>query len=727
MLTVMMLAGSYLQAGEPIDLFDGKTLDGWTSYGGKHEYSVRDGLIIGKVVEGEASSYLCTDRQFDDFELTFEVKYLVGGVNSGCQLRSLIRTENGEKNFMKKGSIYGPQVEINLRKNNDSANIYGQGLGTDYLKPKKSVKSFRPTEWNRIRVVAKGPRIQTWINGEAVADIVNEDVYKTNPRGMIGLQIHKMKEGTGPYEIAWKSIRLTELETSAATEESEPKKECSASQAPPSSDVVTEGEPISLFDGKTLGGWVTLNDEPITSGWDVVDGAIHVVIGEERSGHIKTTRRFENFDLEFEWRIAEGGNSGVKYLTKESDSDRGRAYYGCEYQLLDDDKHKNGRTPTKTAGSLYDLYAPDDAQKQLKPIGEFNHSRIILDNGQIEHWLNGKKIVEATIGSEDWQTRISKSKVSSVKDFANGPGVILLQEHLSEAWFKNIRITLLPKKNPLSEPAPDLPPSADTAESKGPVAIEEDAFEEASAAKWQEVFSDPGTGGWKERWFLDGEVGKVKSGPNGMELTAGPEFKNDAHHMVLWTRESFSGDLKIEYDYTRLDDETRCVNILYIQATGSGEGRHVKDISKWNELRRVPAMRMYFDHMHAYHISYAAFPNNEDATSYIRARRYMPEASGLKGTNLEPDYYPRGLFKKGVPHKITVIKKARELFMRIENAEQTYYCRMTNPDLPPILEGRVGLRHMFTRSSRYKNFRISTALPDKQGDRAKSRHEETDI
>ena len=207
------------------------------------------------------------------------------------------------------------------------------------------------------------------------------------------------------------------------------------------------------------------------------------------------------------------------------------------------------------------------------------------------------------------------------------------------------------------------------------------------------------------------KLAQVKTGPSGMELTAGPEFKNDAHHMVLWTRESFAGDLKIEYDYTRLDDETRCVNILYIQATGSGEGPYANDISKWNELRRVPAMRMYYDHMHAYHISYAAFPNNEDATSYIRARRYLPDASGLKGTDLEPDYYPRGLFKKGVPHKITVIKKARELFMRIENAEQTYYCHMTNPDLPPIDEGRVGLRHMFTRSSRYQNFRISTILP----------------
>jgi len=213
-LTVVAIANTHLHAAEPVSLFDGKTLEGWTRYGGKHEYSVRDGMIVGKVVEGEGSSYLCTDRQFGDFELLFEVKYLVGSVNSGCQIRSLIRKEDGEKNFMKKGAIYGPQVEINLRKGNDSGNIYGQGLGTDFLKPKKkNIKSFRPADWNTVRVVAKGPRIQTWINGEAVADVVNEDVYKTNPRGMIGLQIHKVKKGTGPYELAWRNIRIREGDT----------------------------------------------------------------------------------------------------------------------------------------------------------------------------------------------------------------------------------------------------------------------------------------------------------------------------------------------------------------------------------------------------------------------------------------------------------------------------------------------------------------------------------
>ncbi len=234
-----------------------------------------------------------------------------------------------------------------------------------------------------------------------------------------------------------------------------------------------------------------------------------------------------------------------------------------------------------------------------------------------------------------------------------------------------------------------------------------EAYEKANRGNWRETFFDSCTDEWKKQWFLDGEIGKVSSGPEGMALTAGPEFKNDAHHTVLWTKGSFESDVKIEYEYTRLDKATNCVNILYIQATGSGEEPYVKDIAAWSKLRRVPAMRMYFDHMNTYHISYAAFPNDENTTQYIRARRYMPNATGLTGSDLEPDYYPEGLFEPGVPHKITVIKKDREIFMRIRNPDQVYFCHMTNPNLPSVTEGRIGLRHMFTRSSRYKNFRIS--------------------
>jgi hypothetical protein len=236
------------------------------------------------------------------------------------------------------------------------------------------------------------------------------------------------------------------------------------------------------------------------------------------------------------------------------------------------------------------------------------------------------------------------------------------------------------------------------------------AFDAAADGQWQEVFSDSFTGSWSNQWFLDGEIGSIENSTNGMKMIAGPEFRNDAHHMVLWTKENFAGDLKIEYDFTRLDSETRAVCILYIEATGSGKGPYAKDIAEWNELRRVPTMSLYFNHMNLLHVSYAAYPNEgEVREQYIRGRRYMPESGkGLKGTDFLPDYFPKGLFEPGVPHHLTFIKKGGDVFMRVQNGEQDYFCRMSNTNLPPVTEGRLALRQMYTRSSVYKNFRVST-------------------
>ncbi|MDA0346976.1 MAG: DUF1961 family protein [Verrucomicrobia bacterium] len=183
-------------------------------------------------------------------------------------------------------------------------------------------------------------------------------------------------------------------------------------------------------------------------------------------------------------------------------------------------------------------------------------------------------------------------------------------------------------------------------------------------------------------------------------------------HTVLWTKQSFSGDLKIEYEYTRTDEADQFVTILYIQATGSDEEGFPKDISEWADKRSVPAMKTYFNNMNSYHISYAAYGGDavEDDFDYIRARRDMPLLKkGLTNTELDPDVFQRtGLFAPGVPHHITIIKKGNELFMMIKNPDKEYLCHWVNDKHPGITEGRIGLRHMFTRSARYKNFQVST-------------------
>ncbi|MFM8886595.1 MAG: hypothetical protein ACKOKC_09305, partial [Chthoniobacterales bacterium] len=99
------------------------------------------------------------------------------------------------------------------------------------------------------------------------------------------------------------------------------------------------------------------------------------------------------------------------------------------------------------------------------------------------------------------------------------------------------------------------------------------------------------TGDWRDKWFLDGEIGAAETTPAGLRVSGGPRFGQDAHHTVLWTKDSFEGDVKIEYDYTRLDFENRAVNILFIHATGSGTGPYARDITEWNELRKVPTHR----------------------------------------------------------------------------------------------------------------------------------------
>jgi len=236
-------------------------------------------------------------------------------------------------------------------------------------------------------------------------------------------------------------------------------------------------------------------------------------------------------------------------------------------------------------------------------------------------------------------------------------------------------------------------------------------FAELNTQDWQEVFFDSGAVDWREHWSLDGLKAEVTNGVEGMNFRAGPVPREHASHAVLWTKESFTADLRIEYEYTRTDEATQYVNILYIQATGSGEKGFPTDISEWADQRTVPAMSVYWGNMNTYHISYAAYGREPvtDDYDYIRARRYRPDLLPKKnGPIFEPDIYERtGLFAPGVPHRITVIKQGNELFMMIRNPDKEYLCHWVNTDQPLVTEGRIGLRHMYTRSARYRDFRVS--------------------
>jgi hypothetical protein len=192
-----------------------------------------------------------------------------------------------------------------------------------------------------------------------------------------------------------------------------------------------EDPPASPFDGRSLAGWATLDGRPVTQGWQAADGMISLKKDGRRAGHIVTRQEFGDFDLSFEFKIAQRGNSGLKYRVRKY----GNKVLGCEYQIFDDPP---GRGAGKgSAGALYDLYEPGP-EKQLKPAGEWNLARIVVRGDKIEHWLNGRQIVSATVGDAEWQRRIAASKFSDVPEFGrNRTGQIMLTDHGSEVWYRN--------------------------------------------------------------------------------------------------------------------------------------------------------------------------------------------------------------------------------------------------------------------------------------------------
>ncbi|MCU0712599.1 MAG: DUF1080 domain-containing protein [Pirellula sp.] len=184
--------------------------------------------------------------------------------------------------------------------------------------------------------------------------------------------------------------------------------------------------------------WTSLDGTPIKSGWSFQDGLIHLSQTsadqtELAGGHIITTDEFEDFDLEFEWKIGKNGNSGIKYMVQRYD-DR---HLGIEYQIYDDDGLHRVE-PKNSTGALYDLYAPVP-DKPLKPAGEWNRSRIVVQNSQIQHWLNGRLIATATMHDQEWQDRIAASKFHDVPGFCKSRrGRLMLTDHGSDAWYRII-------------------------------------------------------------------------------------------------------------------------------------------------------------------------------------------------------------------------------------------------------------------------------------------------
>ncbi len=407
-----------------VNLFDGKSFKGWNQKGGAAKYRVEDGCVVGTTVPNTPNSFMCTDREYADFILEYEFK-VDPRMNSGVQIRSHCFDVPYQFQWKEKtikvaaGRVHGYQVEIDpdvKRGRMWSAGIYDEGR-RGWLYPddgekgargmafsERGRKAFKPEGWNHVRVEAIGSSIKTFLNGKPAADLQDD----LTDGGFIALQVHGVGKREDVMEVRWRNIRIQDLSRRHA-------------------DV--------LFDGKDLSAWQSASGGAVGEGWKMVDGTIHRA---DKGGDIFSKKEYGDFILDIEWKISEGGNSGIKYRV----ASYGKQMLGPEYQVLDDDKHPDGqkREGRRKTGGLYDFFQPNE-MKVLNPPGHWNHTRIVARGTQFQHWLNGYKVLQYDTTSEDWKRELALSKFAKTEGFnTNARGRIMLQDHGDEVWYRDITV-----------------------------------------------------------------------------------------------------------------------------------------------------------------------------------------------------------------------------------------------------------------------------------------------
>lgn len=420
-------------------LFNGKDLTGWKQLGGKATYEVKEKEIVGTTVANEPNSFLVTDATYDDFILELEFK-LDNEMNSGIQFRSESKPE------YQNGRVHGYQMEIDPSPRAWTGGIYDEAR-RDWLYPMeynpKAKSAYRKGDWNTARIECIGNVLRTFVNGVAMANVVDN----VGPRGFIALQVHSIdKPADAGKKIRWRNIRIQ-------TQNLKPR---------PIDDVfvvnlipnhISEQEKNNgvklLWDGQTTKGWRGAYKQTFPpKGWEIKDGVLSVLKSggaeSENGGDIVTENEYGAFDLQFEFKLTEGANSGVKYFVTEKEGNKGSAI-GLEYQILDDEKHpdaKAGAAGNRTLASLYDLIPSYKIRRGQRKIGDWNYGRIVVyPDNRVEHWLNGYKVVEYPRGSPLYQALVARSKYAQWEDFGMAEkGRILLQDHGDNVSFRSIKI-----------------------------------------------------------------------------------------------------------------------------------------------------------------------------------------------------------------------------------------------------------------------------------------------
>lgn len=426
------------QTWEP--LFNGKNLNGWKKLNGKAEYKVENNAIVGYTKANTPNTFLVTKKNYGDFILELEFK-VDNSMNSGIQFRSESKKE------YQKGRVHGYQYEIDPSDRAWSGGIYDEarrGWLYPMTKNPKAQTAFKKDEWNKVRIECLGNSIRTWLNGVPCANIWDD----STPSGFIALQVHEIynKEDAGK-SVAWRDIRICTTDVAKyVTPETQLAPEANMIANTLSPTEKKEGWAL-LWDGKTTEGWrgARMNDFP-KKGWAIEDGILKVNKGDggesTNGGDIVTKRMYKNFILSVDFKITEGANSGIKYFVNPDLNKGAGSAIGCEFQILDDEKHpdaKMGVKGNRQVASLYDLIpAPKD-----KPFNKngWNTATIVVKGNHVEHWMNGVKLIEYTRNNEMWNALVAYSKYRDWPNFGNAEeGHILLQDHGDEVWFKDIKI-----------------------------------------------------------------------------------------------------------------------------------------------------------------------------------------------------------------------------------------------------------------------------------------------
>jgi hypothetical protein len=435
-LFIIILFTGTLSAQEWTPLCNGKNLNGWKKLNGNAEFKVKNGVITGISKTNTPNTFLVTEKHYGDFILEFDFK-IDEGLNSGVQFRSQSLKEYNN------GKVHGYQFEID-----------GQGSGSVYDEERRgwlypptanpvAINTMKIGVWNKARIEAAGNSIRTWINDIACANLWDD----MTTEGFIALQVHSIgnNQKNNGKTVSWKNIRICTTNVAQyQTHSDAPEINLVANSISPSE--ANDGWTL-LWDGKTTEGWrgAKINAFP-QKGWAIENGLLKVLKSDggesTNGGDIVTTRKYKNFILKADFKITTGANSGIKYFVNPDPHQSEGSAIGCEFQVLDDEKHPDAKLGVKgnrTVGSLYDLIPAIESKKFN--INEFNTATIIVVDNRVEHWLNGIKVVEYERNNQMWNALVAYSKFKNHPDFGNAvEGCILLQDHGDEVWFKNIKI-----------------------------------------------------------------------------------------------------------------------------------------------------------------------------------------------------------------------------------------------------------------------------------------------